>query len=109
MSSESATTLLAQVRALVTVDVDSMDPDVAARYSTPNKFCDMTSNQAIVHGQAARPERSDLLKAAVEYVRSQAKADAATFEQDVVDVLVSSELRSQPLTVLRNIVDCSSR
>ncbi|KAJ7082698.1 aldolase [Mycena belliarum] len=84
----SSTTLLAQVRTLVTVDVDSMDPDVAARHSAVDKFCDMTSNQAIVHGQAARTERSELLKAAVEYVRGQTKAElGATFEQDVVDVL----------------------
>ncbi|KAJ7680036.1 hypothetical protein B0H17DRAFT_1077163 [Mycena rosella] len=82
----SSSTLLTQVRALLTVDVDSMDPDVAARYSSPDKFCDMTSNQAIVHGQAERPERSDLLKAAVEYVRAQTK-ESETFEQDVVDVL----------------------
>ncbi|KAJ6543564.1 hypothetical protein DFH09DRAFT_1173364 [Mycena vulgaris] len=80
------TTLLAQVRALVTVDVDSMDPDVAARYSAPYKFCDMTSNQAIVHGQAQRPERRDLLKTAVEYVRTQT-TEGGAFEQDVVDVL----------------------
>ncbi|KAJ7107060.1 hypothetical protein C8R44DRAFT_805170 [Mycena epipterygia] len=83
----SSTTLLAQVRALLTVDVDSMDPDVAARYSTPHKFCDMTSNQAIVHGQAERLERNQLLRAAVEYVRAHSKDDGADFEQDVVDVL----------------------
>ncbi|KAJ6616411.1 aldolase [Mycena sp. CBHHK59/15] len=83
----SPTTLLAQVCALVTVDVDSMDPDVAARYSTPNKFCDMTSNQAIVHGQAVRPERRELLEAAVDYVRKYTNSDGEAFEQDVVDVL----------------------
>ncbi|KAJ6596681.1 hypothetical protein B0H10DRAFT_2088439 [Mycena sp. CBHHK59/15] len=83
----SPTTLLAQVCALVTVDVDSMDPDVAARYSTPSKFCDMTSNQAIVHGQAVRPERRELLEAAVDYVRKYTNSDGEAFEQDVVDVL----------------------
>ncbi|KAJ7503251.1 hypothetical protein B0H11DRAFT_1984704 [Mycena galericulata] len=81
----SSTTLLAQIRGIVTVDVDSMDPDVAARYSEPHKFCDMTSNQAIVYGQAARPERNELLQA-VEYVRKKGPA-GAHFEQDVVDVL----------------------
>ncbi|KAJ7471085.1 aldolase [Mycena latifolia] len=83
----SSTTLLAQVRALLTVDVDSMDPDVAARHSNPDKFCDMTSNQAIVHGQAERAERSDLLKAAVKYVKTQSKEEDEAFEQDVIDVL----------------------
>ncbi|KAJ7765938.1 aldolase [Mycena maculata] len=81
------TTLLAQVRTLVTVDVDSMDPDVAAQYSTPQKFCDMTSNQAIVHGQAALPERSALLQAAVEYVTKETNGKGENFQQDVVDVL----------------------
>lgn len=85
----SAPTLLAQIRGILTVDVDSMDPDVAARYSTPQKFCDMTSNQAIVHGQAALPERSELLRAAVEYVAKKAPVEGGDFEQDVVDVLVS--------------------
>lgn len=86
----SSTTLLTQVRRLLTVDVDSMDPDVAARHSTPQRFCDMTSNQAIVHGQAALPARSNLLKAAVEYVATQPRETDAEFEQDVVDVLVRS-------------------
>ncbi|KAJ7112833.1 hypothetical protein C8R43DRAFT_1078743 [Mycena crocata] len=83
----SPATLLAQVRALVTVDVDSMDPDVAARYSVPLKFCDMTSNQAIVHGQAVLPRRIELLRTAVEYVKNRTTEEAGNFEQDVVDVL----------------------
>lgn len=92
--SQSATTLLTQVRGLLTVDVDSMDPDVAARHSggTFRKFCDMTSNQAIVHGQAELPARRNLLQAAVESVVAkkthQLAKGNAEFEQDVVDVLV---------------------
>jgi transaldolase len=81
----SSTTLLAQVREFLTVDVDSMDPDVAARY---DKFCDMTCNQAIVHGQAVRPERRGLLAAAVEYAQKHYQTQGEEFEQDVVDVLV---------------------
>ncbi|KAF8177134.1 hypothetical protein K438DRAFT_1978781 [Mycena galopus ATCC 62051] len=83
-----SSTLLSQIRGLLAVDVDSMDPDVAARHSTPQfqKFCDMTSNQAIVHGQASLPARANLLEAAIEYVRKK-KAGGAEFEQDVVDVL----------------------
>ncbi|KAJ7623910.1 hypothetical protein DFH06DRAFT_1230571, partial [Mycena polygramma] len=83
----SSTTLLNQVRELLTVDVDSMDPDVAARHGMAQKFRDMTSNQAIVHGQAVLPARSNLLKAAVEYVSKHAQKEDAEFEQDVVDVL----------------------
>ncbi|KAJ6468667.1 hypothetical protein C8R47DRAFT_1151287 [Mycena vitilis] len=83
----SFTTLLNQVRELLTVDVDSMDPDVAARHGAAQKFCDMTSNQAIVHGQAALPARNNLLKTAVEYVSKRARERGAEFEQDVVDVL----------------------
>ncbi|KAF7335405.1 Aldolase [Mycena venus] len=82
-----SSTLLTQIRGLLTVDVDSMDPDVAARHSMPQKFCDMTSNQAIVHGQAALPARRDLLKAAVEYVGKKTPQESGTFEQEVVDVL----------------------
>ncbi|KAJ6578149.1 hypothetical protein B0H19DRAFT_1122493 [Mycena capillaripes] len=82
----ASTTLLTQIRRLLTVDVDSMDPDVAARHSSEDvKFCDMTSNQAIVHGQAALPARAGLLKAAVEYVRAK-NGQTQEFEQDVVDV-----------------------
>ncbi|KAJ7255217.1 aldolase [Mycena rebaudengoi] len=80
----SSTTLLAQVREFLTVDVDSMDPDVAAQY---DKFCDMTCNQAIVHGQAVRPERRGLLAAAVEYAQKHYQTQGEEFEQDVVDVL----------------------
>ncbi|KAK0459494.1 uncharacterized protein EV420DRAFT_269371 [Desarmillaria tabescens] len=47
------TTLLDQVRALLTVDVDSMNPTVANRHTSDSvKFVDMTSNQAIVAGTA---------------------------------------------------------
>ncbi|KAK0210522.1 hypothetical protein DFS33DRAFT_1378515 [Desarmillaria ectypa] len=57
------TTLLDQVRALLTVDVDSMDPAVTNRHTSDGvKFVDMTSNQAIVAGTAT-PE---LLAEAVE-------------------------------------------
>ncbi|KAG7452739.1 aldolase [Guyanagaster necrorhizus] len=44
-------TLLDQVRTLLKVDVDSMDPAVASRHTSDSaKFVDMTSNQAIVAG-----------------------------------------------------------
>ncbi|KAJ7816534.1 hypothetical protein B0H14DRAFT_2844698 [Mycena olivaceomarginata] len=85
--SQSAATLLAQVRALLTVDVDSMDPDVAARHSggTFRKFCDMTSNQAIVHGQAELP--APAVESVVAKKTHQLAKGNAEFEQDVVDVL----------------------
>ena len=83
-------TLLADVRAKVTVDVDSMDPDVAARHSTPeHQFCDMTSNQAIVYSEAARPERADLFNAACAQIRSsEAQLPVDSQVADALDLLV---------------------
>ncbi|KAF7375644.1 Aldolase [Mycena sanguinolenta] len=79
--------LLTQIREMLTVDVNSMDLDVVARHSTAQKFCDMTSNQAIVHGQASLPTRRNLLEAAIEYVRKTPPQEGEEFEQAVVDVL----------------------
>ncbi|TFY83796.1 hypothetical protein EWM64_g207 [Hericium alpestre] len=64
----STANLLADIRARVVVDVDSMDPDVAARHTdlaSGQQFSDMTSNQAIAYGVATRPDRAGLIKAAV--------------------------------------------
>ncbi|KAI0651857.1 aldolase [Trametes meyenii] len=82
-------TLLDDVRAKLTVDVDSMDPDVAARHTTDaHKFCDMTSNQAIVHGEATRPERANAFNAAVAQIRSaEADLDLETQVTDALDLL----------------------
>ncbi|KAF5364750.1 hypothetical protein D9758_009309 [Tetrapyrgos nigripes] len=88
-------TLLSQIRQLVTVDVDSMDPADAARHTSPENgllFCDMTSNQAILGGQAERPENADLVKQAIEevkatYKESGAKKEGEAFAMDVIDVL----------------------
>ncbi|KIY70567.1 aldolase [Cylindrobasidium torrendii FP15055 ss-10] len=75
-----AETLLNQIRSLVTVDVDSMDPAVAHRHTKDGKkFVDMTSNQAIVFGNAS-PEA---IQHAVDYAKS--KGDATP--QRVLDVL----------------------
>ncbi|KAI0669894.1 aldolase [Trametes maxima] len=82
-------TLLDYVRARVTVDVDSMDPDVAARHTTDaHRFCDMTSNQAIVHGEATRPQRATAFNAAVTQIRSaEADLDLETQVADALDLL----------------------
>ncbi|THU97473.1 aldolase [Dendrothele bispora CBS 962.96] len=89
-------TLLSQIRQLVTVDVDSMDPAHAARHTSPEKgllFCDMTSNQAILGGQAERPENLDLVKEAIQEVKTsyeesgQKKKEGEEFAMDVIDVL----------------------
>lgn len=82
----AAMTLLDQVRALVTVDVDSMDPTVAIRHKP---CCNMTSNQAIAYFQATQPENTTLIDEAIAYVRAQSPPDATPDEylQDVVDVL----------------------
>uniref|UniRef100_A0A0W0FUW9 Transaldolase n=1 Tax=Moniliophthora roreri TaxID=221103 RepID=A0A0W0FUW9_MONRR len=80
-------TLLSQIRNRVTVDIDSMDPEVAARHTKDIKFCDMTSNQAIVYGEALRPERADLLKSAVEAIKKRGgNPNEEAFLQDVVDL-----------------------
>ncbi|KAI0825130.1 aldolase [Trametes gibbosa] len=82
-------TLLTRVRAQLTVDVDSMDPDVPARHSTPDhNFSDMTSNQAIVYSEAARPERAPVLNALVAQIRSaEAQLDLDTQLSDALDLL----------------------
>ncbi|ETW75968.1 hypothetical protein HETIRDRAFT_481526 [Heterobasidion irregulare TC 32-1] len=78
-----ATTLLAQTRTALVVDVDSMDPDVAARHtSATERFCDMTSNQAIVYSESIRPERLPLFKEAVQKARARGKV---LNEQRIVD------------------------
>ncbi|TFY60376.1 hypothetical protein EVG20_g7439 [Dentipellis fragilis] len=83
----SAPTLLTTIRSRVVVDVDSMDPDVAARHTeeaSGQRFCDMTSNQAIVYGEATKPERLALLQAAVK--ASNVHTDVlVNAEQQVVD------------------------
>ncbi|KAF7972457.1 hypothetical protein HWV62_17942 [Athelia sp. TMB] len=85
----SHTTLLSQISEIVTIDVDSMDPIDAARHtSTSFKFCDMTSNQAIVQGQASRPERSQLFDAAVDSVISKHRGkDQNQMVDEILDTL----------------------
>ena len=75
-------TLLDQLRSLVAIDVDSMDPAVARRHTANLKFVDMTSNQAIVMGTAT-PE---ILKRAVDYAKAHG---GEVTPQRVIDVLVS--------------------
>ncbi|TBU48333.1 aldolase [Dichomitus squalens] len=82
--------LLSYVRSRVIVDVDSMDPTVAARHTAGDgaRFCDMTSNQAIVFGEAARPDRAELLEKACAQVRSsEAELDIETQVSDIIDLL----------------------
>ncbi|KZT02720.1 aldolase [Laetiporus sulphureus 93-53] len=80
----TAGNLLTYIRAQVAVDVDSMDPAVAARHTTETvKFCDMTSNQAIVYVEAAKQDRASLLKAAC----AQAQASGVDGEQQVTNAL----------------------
>ncbi|KAI0361615.1 aldolase [Trametes cingulata] len=82
-------TLLSHVRAQLTVDVDSMDPLVAARHTTDqHRFSDMTSNQAIVYSEAVRPERAPVVQAAVAHVRaSERELDLETKVSDALDLL----------------------
>ncbi|KAL1951934.1 hypothetical protein VTO73DRAFT_1083 [Trametes versicolor] len=81
--------LLSHVRAQLVVDVDSMNPDVAVRHTTDtHSFCDMTSNQAIVYGEAVRPEQAGVFNAAVAQIRSgETQLDIETQVSDAVDLL----------------------
>ncbi|EIM82164.1 aldolase [Stereum hirsutum FP-91666 SS1] len=82
----SATTLLADIRSRVVVDVDSNDSAVAARHTDGTvKFCDMTSNQAIVHGEATRPEQKALLLKAIDSGRTE---NAQAIDDHLVDNII---------------------
>ncbi|KAL0958303.1 hypothetical protein HGRIS_000450 [Hohenbuehelia grisea] len=84
----TSATLLEQLRKDLTVDLDSMDPSVAARHGPQGSFRDMTSNQAIAYFEAIKLERADVVQAAIDYVKSNTPGAAGdAFLQDVVDVL----------------------
>ena len=87
--------LLSELRSQLTVDVDSMDPDVAARHTTArHSFCEMTSNQAIVYSEATRTERADVLESAIRTISD--KSLEPSLQQtvdDIVDLLVRSASR----------------
>jgi len=78
------------------VDVDSMDPVVAARHSKTAHFCDMTSNQGIAFAEASRLERIDVLKAAChkakESIPSGSLEEQVTMTLDVLTVLLAKEV-----------------
>ncbi|KAF9493786.1 aldolase [Pleurotus eryngii] len=82
-------TLLAQIRGLVTVDVDSMDPEVAAKHTTSRyAFSGMTSNQAIVCIEAVKPERKQLALQAIALAKSKlGGANESALVDQVVDIL----------------------
>ncbi|KAF9459127.1 aldolase [Collybia nuda] len=83
-------TLLSQIHSVISVDVDSMDPDVARRHTSQNQtFCNMTSNQAIMFGELTRAENVTLIKDAIAYVNNQPndRRDPTTTLQDIVDVV----------------------
>lgn len=88
--------LLSHVRSQLVVDVDSMNPDVAVRHTTPtHTFCDMTSNQAIVYGEAVRPEQASVFNETVAKIRSgETQLDIETQVSDAVDLLVCRHLLS---------------
>ncbi|KIK61309.1 hypothetical protein GYMLUDRAFT_42892 [Collybiopsis luxurians FD-317 M1] len=46
----------------------------------------MTSNQAIVSGEAVRPERAALLREAIDQVKAKQSVDSDSFAQDVLDI-----------------------
>ncbi|KAJ3991515.1 hypothetical protein F5050DRAFT_1867629 [Lentinula boryana] len=82
-------TLLTQIGQLLTVDIDCMDPEVAKRHTTSTSapfFSDMTSNQAIVGGEATRSEQAALLRSAIDEVKEKESIDSELFAQDVLDL-----------------------
>ena len=83
-------TLFAQIRSLVTVDVDSMDPEVATRHTSSDySHAGMTSNQAIVCMEAVKPERKQLVLQAIALAKSKmAGANESALIDHVVDILV---------------------
>lgn len=83
-------TLLAQIRGLVTVDVDSMDPEVAIKHTTSGySFSGMTSNQAIVCIEAVKPERKQLVTQAIALAKSKlGGANESALVDQAVDILV---------------------
>ncbi|KIM72469.1 hypothetical protein PILCRDRAFT_829717 [Piloderma croceum F 1598] len=96
----SEVTLLSQISKLLTIDVDSMDPEVAIQHTRSSfSFCDMTSNQAIVQGQATRPERAHVLECAINLSKS--KGDGVNPEHvvdkalDILTVLFAKEVYPQ--------------
>lgn len=94
-----ASTLLSQVGELLTVDIDCMDPEVAKRHTASTVtpfFCDMTSNQAIVGGEARRPEQAALLRLAIDQVKEKHNPDSDSFAQDVIDIFVRFALNFFP-------------
>lgn len=96
--------LLAQISELVTIDIDCMDPEIAQRH-TPSPalfFCDMTSNQAIVSGQATLSDRTALLRSAIDEVKEKQSVDSDNFAQDVLDIFVCYYIYlSAQLTLIR--------
>ncbi|KAH8102663.1 aldolase [Cristinia sonorae] len=86
----SSPTLLTQLRDRVVVDVDSMDPAVAEKYSQYARFCDMTSNQAIAFSEASKPGRVAVVKAAC--VQAKARLPTSGIEEQVtlaLDILTA--------------------
>lgn len=84
-------TLLAQLRDRVVIDVDSMDPAVAARHSKDARFCDMTSNQGIANAEASKVDRVGVVQAACKEAKARLP-DGGVEEQIslALDVLVCS-------------------
>ncbi|KAF4581347.1 hypothetical protein EYR40_002935 [Pleurotus pulmonarius] len=82
-------TELHTIRSLVTVDVDSMDPEVATRHtSSEYSLAGMTSNQAIVYMEAVKPERKQLVLQAIALAKSKmAGANESALVDQVVDIL----------------------
>lgn len=70
-----------------------MDPiDADLHTSAVFKFSDMTSNQAIVQGQASNPARAQILEDAVQSVTSKrAGVPQDQLVEEILDTLVSGQ------------------
>ena len=87
-------TLVSAVRGRVTIDVDSMNPLVAARHAAEARFVDMTSNQAIAYGESTRAEQATVLAEAIKIARS--KLGDTVEEDALVDQVVDVFVRRVP-------------
>lgn len=84
--------LLTEIRSRVTVDIDSNDHNVAARHTDASRlFTDMTSNAAIVYGEATKAEQNALLHKAIQACHGDgSRVDNNQIVDDVIDHFVCS-------------------
>ena len=81
--------LLAQIRSIVPLDLDSMDYTIAERYAARSEpFENMTSNQFFAYHQVIG-DGKDVLEEAIDQVKSRGVSTSSEeFAEDVADLFV---------------------